>query len=64
MAEHDKCGRTSFLGKPLPIWYTTRTLSPRNGVLRFPAHSKRKTRTPNAEQRWAMEKTIWEVVGG
>ena len=42
----------------------TRTLSPRNGVLRFPAHSKRKTRTPNTEQRWAMEKTIWEVVGG
>ena len=42
----------------------TRTLSPRNEVLRFPAHSKRKTRTPNTEQRWAMEKTIWEVVGG
>ena len=42
----------------------TRTLFPRNGVLRFPAHSKRKTRTPNTEQRWAMEKTIWEVVGG
>jgi hypothetical protein len=42
----------------------TRTLSPRNGVLRFPAHSKRKTRTPNTEQRWAMEKTIWEVVAG
>ena len=42
----------------------TRTLSPRNGVLRFPAHSKRKTRPPNTEQRWAMEKTIWEVVGG
>jgi len=42
----------------------TRTLSPRNGVLRFPAHSKRKTRTPVTSQRWAMEKTIWEVVGG
>jgi len=42
----------------------TRTLSPRNGVLRFPSHDKRKTRTPNTEQRWAMEKTIWEVVGG
>ena len=42
----------------------TRTLSPHSGVLRFPAHSKRKTRTPNTEQRWAMEKPIWEVVGG
>ena len=42
----------------------TRTLSPRNGVLRFPAHSKRKTRTPVTSKRWAMEKTIWEVVGG
>ncbi len=42
----------------------TRTLSPRNGVLRFPAHSKRKTRTPVTSQRWAMEQTIWEVVGG
>lgn len=42
----------------------TRTLSPRNGVLRFPAHSKRKTRTSYTEQRWAMEKTVWEVVAG
>lgn len=42
----------------------TRTLSPRNGILRFPAHSKRKTRTPVTSQRWAMEKTIWGVVGG
>ncbi len=42
----------------------TRTLSQRNGVLRFPSHDKRKTRTPNTEQRRAMEKTIWEVVGG
>ncbi len=42
----------------------TRTLTPRNGVLRFPVHSKRKTRTPVTSQRWAMEKTIWEVVGG
>jgi hypothetical protein len=42
----------------------TRTLSPHNGVLRFPAHSKRKTRTSHTEQRWAMEKTLWEVVAG
>ncbi len=42
----------------------TRSLSPRNGVLRFPSHDKRKTRTPVTSQRWAMQKTIWEVVGG
>ena len=42
----------------------TRTLDLRNGVLQFPSHDKRKSRAPNTEQRWAMEKTIWEVVGG
>jgi hypothetical protein len=26
--------------------------------------SKRKTCTPVTSQRWAMEQTIWEVVGG
>ncbi len=29
-----------------------------------PVFDKRKTHTPNTEQRWAMEKPIWEVVGG
>ncbi len=47
-----------------PNCASTRSLSPRNGVLRFPSHDKRKTRTPNTDQRWAMEQTIWEVVGG
>jgi hypothetical protein len=42
----------------------TRTLSPRKGVLRFPAHSKRKISTPNTEQRWAQGETAWEVVEG
>jgi hypothetical protein len=42
----------------------TRSLSPRNGVLRFPSHYKRKTNAPVTGVRWAMEKTIWEVVGG
>ena len=42
----------------------TRTLSVRKGVLRFPSHDKRKTRTPNTEQRWSMCETTWEVVGG
>ena len=35
----------------------TRSLSPSKGVLRFPSHDKRKTRTPNTDQRWAMEQT-------
>ncbi|HLX56984.1 MAG TPA: hypothetical protein VKR83_08170 [Ktedonobacteraceae bacterium] len=30
----------------------------------FPARSKSKTRLPNVEQRWTMEKPIWKVVGG
>jgi hypothetical protein len=42
----------------------TRSLSPSKGVLRFPSHDKRKTRTPNTDERWAMEQTIWKVVGG
>jgi hypothetical protein len=40
------------------------SLSTRNGVLRFPSHDKRKTRTPHTGQRWVMEQTTWEVVGG
>ncbi len=39
-------------------------LSLSKGVLRFPSHDKRKTCTPNTDERWAMEQTIWEVVGG
>jgi hypothetical protein len=31
---------------------------------RAKSHEKRKTRTPNTEKRWAIEKTLWEVVGG
>jgi len=42
----------------------TRSLTPHKGVLRFPSHDRRKIQTPNTEQRWAMQKTIWEVVGG
>ena len=41
-----------------------RSLSPRNGVLRFPSHDKRKRHTLQAERRWAMGETTWEVVGG
>jgi hypothetical protein len=41
-----------------------RTLKQQGGVLRFKSHDKRKTRTPNTDQRWARRKTSWEVVGG
>lgn len=47
-----------------PYCASTRSLSPRNGILRFPSHDKRKTRTPNTDQRWAMGETIWKVVAG
>lgn len=44
-----------------PDCVSMRSLELRNGVLRFPSHDKRKTRTPKTDQRWAMEQTIWEV---
>jgi AAA domain len=47
-----------------PNCASTRTLSPRKGVLRFLSHDKRKTRTPVTSQRWARGETTWEVVGG
>lgn len=46
-----------------PNCASTRSLSLRSGVLRFPSHDKRKTHTPNTDRRWAMGKTTWEVVG-
>ena len=47
-----------------PDCTSTRTLSPHKGVVRFPSHDKRKTRTTTNEQRWAMGETTWEAVGG
>ena len=41
-----------------------RSLEPRRGVLRFPSHDKRKTRTPQTGQRWVKRETAWEVAGG
>jgi len=46
-----------------PECASTRTLSPRNGVLRFPSHDKRKTHTPTTSPRWAQVETAWNVVG-
>jgi len=40
-----------------------RSVEMRNDVLRFPSHDKRKTHTPNTDQRWAMGETAWDVVG-
>jgi hypothetical protein len=47
-----------------PDCLRTRSLSPHNGVIRFPSHDKRKTRTPNTDQRWVMGETAWDMVGG
>ncbi|MBV9689668.1 MAG: ATP-binding protein [Ktedonobacteraceae bacterium] len=47
-----------------PNCASTRSLSPRKGVLRFPSHDKRKTHTPNTDQRWAMKEAVWGMVGG
>jgi hypothetical protein len=47
-----------------PDCASTRTLEPRRGVLRFKSHDKRKTHTPNTEQRWISRETAWEVAGG
>jgi hypothetical protein len=60
-----KCFLDSGLGLvECPDCACTRTLKPQSGVLRFKSHDKRKTRTPNTGQRWAMCETVWEVVGG
>src|SRR5437016_5959981 len=47
-----------------PNCASTRSLSPRNGVLRFPSHDQRKTTTPVTSQRWARIDSDWDVVGG
>jgi type II secretory pathway predicted ATPase ExeA len=47
-----------------PECASLRTLAPRSGVLRFPAHDQRKTRTPNSDRRWALGEAAWEVTGG
>ena len=47
-----------------PECATTRSLTPKGGKVRFPAHDKRKTRTPHQEARWVKREIDWEVVGG
>lgn len=45
-----------------PDCASTRTLEPHNGALRFPTHTKRKTRTSTTQQRWVREATVWSLV--
>jgi len=43
----------------------TRSLSPVEGVLRFPPHDRRKMQTSVTGKRWSAKgKTDWDVVGG
>jgi hypothetical protein len=51
-------------GVECPDGAARRSLVLRNGVLRFPSHDQRKTRTPQTERRWARQDTRWEVLGG
>jgi hypothetical protein len=47
-----------------PNCHALRLVTPRKGVLRYPSHDKRKTRTPQTDQRWVKRETAWEMVGG
>ena len=55
---------SGIAGVECPDCAARRSLVLRNGVLRFPSHDQRKTRTPQTERRWARQDTRWEVVGG
>lgn len=41
-----------------------RSLELQKGLLRFKSHDKRKTTTPNTEERWARVDLVWNVVRG
>ncbi len=41
-----------------------RSLSPHNGILRYPSHDKRKKQVAQTEPRWVQSETGWEVVSG
>lgn len=47
-----------------PNCHALRQATPRKGVLRYPPHDKRKTRTSQTEQRWAQGETGWGVISG
>ena len=41
-----------------------RQLQLRNGILRYPAHERRKTQTLQTERRWVQGETRWEIISG
>lgn len=41
-----------------------RSLDLQKGVLRFKSHDRRKTTTPNTEERWARVDLVWDVMKG
>lgn len=45
-----------------PECHALRQINPRNGILRYPSHDKRKTRTPQIEPRWAQGETEWKPI--
>jgi AAA domain-containing protein len=47
-----------------PECQALRQITPRSGVLRFPSHSMRKTRSVQTERRWVRSEMGWEVVSG
>lgn len=47
-----------------PHCHALRQITPRNGILRYPTHDKRKTQTSQTEQRWVQDETVWEVTSG
>ena len=47
-----------------PDCQALRLVVPRNGVLRYPTHDKRKTRVPQTEPRWAQGGEEWEPISG
>ena len=55
-------GGTQFI--ECPDCAAMRSVDLRNGVLRFKSHDKRKTTTPNTEQRWTRVDLAWGVVRG
>ncbi len=55
---------SAVLAVECPDCAAMRSLEPRRGVLRFPSHDQRKTRTLQTERRWTLCETTWEVVEG
>lgn len=45
-----------------PDCHALRQITPRNGILRYPTHDKRKTRAPQTEPRWVQGEAGWEVI--